>query len=95
MTNPQYSETLPALEPMPLTFFDSQLRRLYLDRIPTSASSGVIPSGSANPTSPTTGELFFRTDQGKLYMYDGSNWLQLPLHDSSGNLVVPGRILKS
>jgi hypothetical protein len=38
------------------------------------ASSGVA-SGSSFPGSPSTSDLYFRTDRGRLYYYDGTRWL--------------------
>ncbi len=88
------SVLLPAILPMPQTFFDRQLTRTYLDTVPTTVTSGIIPSGSSFPTSPATGALFFRTDTNILYLYDGTNWLEFPTTDSSGNLTISGRYLK-
>ena len=36
---------------------------------------GGMPSGTAFPTSPPTGVLFFRTDINMLFVYDGSQWI--------------------
>lgn len=38
-------------------------------------SPGAPISGTAFPGSPATNDLFFRTDRGLLYYYDGSRWL--------------------
>ena len=42
----------------------------------TSVSNLTIASGTSNPTSPTTGELFYRTDSPNegLYVYSGASW---------------------
>jgi len=34
----------------------------------------VVHSGTAFPSNPTTGMLFYRTDLNKLFRYDGTNW---------------------
>lgn len=39
------------------------------------AGGGGIAAGTSFPGSPTTDEMFFRTDRGLLYYYDGSQWL--------------------
>jgi hypothetical protein len=39
-------------------------------------SNAVIDSGTADPTSPDIGELFFRTDLGQLRVYNGSTWVE-------------------
>jgi hypothetical protein len=41
--------------------------------IATTASG--VPAGTSNPGSPTTGDLFHRTDLGLLIYYDGTRWL--------------------
>lgn len=40
------------------------------------ATSGAIANGSAFPTSPTPidGQIFYRTDENVLYIYNGSSW---------------------
>lgn len=42
-----------------------------------STSEFVIPSGNtaARPAAPATGMLFFDTDEGKIVVYDGSEWI--------------------
>jgi hypothetical protein len=37
-------------------------------------TNATIASGTSNPSNPSTGELFFRTDLSGLYVYDGSTW---------------------
>ena len=86
--------TMPGIEPMPSTFFDRQLTRNYLDSVPRTVTSGIIPSGSSFPSSPAAGALFFRTDTSKLYLFDGTSWLEIPITDSSGNMKISGRYLK-
>lgn len=39
------------------------------------SASGGIDSGTSNPGSPSSGDLFFRTDLGLLIYYDGTRWL--------------------
>lgn len=36
---------------------------------------GGVASGSSFPGSPSTGDVFFRTDRALLYYYDGTRWL--------------------
>jgi hypothetical protein len=33
-----------------------------------------LPYGNQNPTAGVTGALFFRTDLGEVYIYDGTTW---------------------
>jgi len=75
-------------------FFDKQLRRQYLSDVPTALRGGIAPNGTEFPAAPSLYQLFFRTDTNKLYLWNGSSWLQAPLIDSSGNLSIPGRFLK-
>jgi hypothetical protein len=49
---------------------------LYVDP----ASSGV-PEGTSFPGSPTADDLFYRTDQNRLFFYDGTRWLTLQEFD--------------
>lgn len=52
----------------------------------THAGSGV-PSGTSFPGSPSTNDLYFRTDRGLLYFYDGTRWLTVAEYSESlGNL---------
>lgn len=34
-----------------------------------------LPTGTSNPASGTVGDLFFRTDTGKIYVYTASGWV--------------------
>jgi len=43
-----------------------------------------VDTGTAFPSSPNTGELFFRTDQGKLYVYTSSTWADLTTGGGGG-----------
>jgi len=83
-----------SIEPIPYTFFDSQLRRAYLQDVPTALTGGTVPNGTEFPATPSLYQLFYRTDQSKMYFYDGANWLQLALYDANGNLKIPGRLFK-
>ena len=76
------------------SFFDNNLRRSYLADVPAALSGGVVPNGTEFPATPSTGQLFFRTDTSKLYIYSGASWLQIGLMNTSGNLKIPGRYLK-
>ena len=44
------------------------------------------PQGTEFPGTPMEGNLFWRTDEGKFYQYDGSNWLQAVFLDSTGHI---------
>lgn len=44
----------------------------------TAGSSG-IASGTSNPGSPSSGDMFFRTDMGLVIYYDGTRWLSTQL----------------
>lgn len=85
---------VPVIEPLEHTFFDDQLRRAYLEDVPTALTGGVVPSAAAFPATPSTGQLFWRTDRSKLYIYTGAAWLQIPVLDANGNLIISGRYLK-
>lgn len=40
-------------------------------------SSSLKPGGTSFPGSPTTDDVFYRTDHGRWYYYNGSNWLSV------------------
>jgi hypothetical protein len=40
-------------------------------------SSGTINNGTSNPSSGTVGELFFNTTDDKLYVWNGSAWVDV------------------
>lgn len=51
----------------------------------------VVASGVSFPSSPDLGELFFRTDQDKLYVYKSGGWAESgAAFDSSANQTVSG-----
>ncbi len=75
---------------MEFEFFDTSLRRSYLEDAPTLIGS-VVTSGTSFPGSPANGQMFFRTDTGKLYIYDGTDWRQLIVAQASGVTRMPGR----
>lgn len=75
------------------SFLDKNLRRAFLQDVPTALTGGIIPNATSFPASPTLYQLFYRTDQAKLYFWDGANWLQLGLLDSKSNLYIGGRYL--
>ncbi len=85
---------VPAIEPIEGTFLDRNLRRIYLSDVPTALRGGIVPNGTSFPAGPTLYQLFFRTDQGKLYLWTGANWLQILLLDPSSNARISGRYLK-
>ena len=78
---------------MEFEFFDTSLRRAYLEDAPTLIGS-VVGSGTSFPGSPANGQTFFRTDSGKLYIYDGTNWRQVIVAQSNGVTRMPGKTLK-
>lgn len=47
--------------------------------------SGGIPSGTSNPGSPSTNDLFFRTDLGYLIYYTGTQWLTMEEYSITGS----------
>ena len=46
------------------------------------AAAGGIASGTSFPGSPATNDLYFRTDRGLVYYYDGTRWLTLTLYSA-------------
>lgn len=50
-----------------------------------------VPTGTAFPGTPNAGELFFRTDESKLYSHDGSSWNEVSTNLSN---LTPGSALK-
>ncbi len=38
---------------------------------------GSVPSGTAFPVTPATGDVYFRTDRGISYYWNGTNWLSV------------------
>lgn len=53
----------------------------------TGGSSAPIANGTSNPGSPSTNDLFFRTDKGLLIYYDGTDWVTLTLYERDMNMV--------
>ena len=91
------SETIPALGSdlgIDRGFFGTNLRRAFLESTPAASSGGTVPTGTSFPTAPVAGEMFFRTDESKFYAFDGSDWREVPMLDTSGNLAIGGRYLK-
>ncbi len=41
------------------------------------SSQIIVGSGTSNPTSPTTGTIFFNTSTGILVGWNGSSWVNL------------------
>lgn len=74
-------------------FFDTSLRRSYLEDAPALIGS-VVGSGTSFPGTPSNGQTFFRTDTGKLYIYDGTNWRQILVAQADGITRLPGRTVK-
>lgn len=81
------------IEELELEFYDVQLRRSYLEDTPTLVGSK-ISTGTSFPSSPTSGQLFWRTDSNKFYIFNGSDWIQVGVLDTKGHLKIPGRYLK-
>ena len=86
-------ETVPPIESIEYDFYDSQLRRSYLEDTPSLIGS-IVSTGTTPPSAPATGQLFFNTSTKKLFVYDGTDWIQMPTLDSSGNLKIGGKYLK-
>ena len=42
---------------------------------PISSAQMSVPSGTSFPSSPATGQLFYRTDLKQLYRYNGTDWI--------------------
>ena len=82
------------VEPIEDTFFDRNLKRIYLSDVPKALTGGIVPNATSFPASPTLYQLFYRTDLAKMYFWDGANWLQLGMLDSNTNLKIGGRYLK-
>ncbi len=40
-----------------------------------------VVQGSSFPAAPETGDLFFRSDIGSMYTYDGLAWVSMPARD--------------
>lgn len=47
------------------------------DTLTIAASGGGISSGTSFPGSPSTNDLFFRTDRSLIYFYNGTRWLTI------------------
>ena len=45
------------------------------EKLLSSGPAAGVSSGTANPSSPTTNDQFFRTDLGEYIYYDGTRWL--------------------
>ena len=54
--------------------------------------SGVTPAPSPGPDSPNAGDLWFDTDSGLLYYYNGSNWVELGTAGDSPVTSVNGKV---
>jgi len=50
----------------------------------------VVDSGASFPTSPDAGELFFKTSDSKLYVYDGTAWNEVGSGSGGGSFTVTG-----
>ena len=78
---------------MEFDFYDTSLRRAYLEDAPTLIGS-VVGSGTAFPGTPANGQTFFRTDTGKLYIYDGTDWRQVIVAQANNVTRMPGRTVQ-
>ena len=65
------------------------------------ADTGAIANGTAFPTSPTpiNGQIFYRSDEDTLYVYDGTTWDaiaagNIQIFTSSGTFTAPGGVTK-
>jgi len=86
---PDEVTSVPPIEDADRTFLDTSLRRSYLEEAPSLIGS-IVSTGSTFPSSPSTGQLFFRTDTNKLYVYIGTAWRQVNVLDEKGNSKIPG-----
>ena len=100
MATPQEDEDLPQINigafdigDMQLEFFDTSLRRSYLEDAPALIGS-VVGSGTSFPGSPANGQTFFRTDTGKLYIFDGTDWRQIIVAQADNVTRMPGRTVQ-
>ena len=65
------------------------------------ADTGAIANGTAFPTSPApiNGQIFYRSDEDTLYVYDGTTWDaiaagNIQIFTSSGTFTAPGGVTK-
>lgn len=87
-------DSLPGIsEDVETQFYDKSLQRRYLEDTPTLLGSSVN-TGTTFPSGPSAGQLFFRTDSGKFYVYDGSDWRQLIVAQADGTTRMPGRTVQ-
>ena len=93
-TDTSPDELLPELEGLPKTFLDRNMRRAYMEQAPAAASGGGVPTGTSFPVAPVAGQMIFRTDLTKFYIFDGSDWRETPMLDTSSNLAIGGKYLK-
>ena len=49
-----------------------------------------VPSGTAFPSNANAGELFYRTDESKLYVHNGTGWIELATLPVTGYKHVQG-----
>jgi hypothetical protein len=69
--------TVVAPSPADSTFADAQFTLVStgVDNETTIPPTNlVVPSGTSFPSTPSAGEIFFRSDEGIVYSYDGSSW---------------------
>ncbi len=88
----QVTEIRP-LEPIEYAFFEKILRRVYLEDAPRLIGS-IVTTGTSFPSDPSTGQLFFRTDSGKFYLFDGTDWRQIIMAQPDGTTRMPGRSVR-
>lgn len=84
---------IPALQPIPYLFFEKILRRVYLEDTPNLIGS-IVSTGSTFPSSPSIGQLFWRTDSEKFYIFDGTDWRQILVAQVDGITRMPGRTVQ-
>lgn len=64
------------------------------------SQNGSLAQGTSYPGSPVTGQIFYRTDLGQVYIYTGSGWAaigattQIEIFLSSGTFVAPSGVTK-
>jgi hypothetical protein len=49
--------------------------------------NATVGSGTSFPNSPATGQMFFRSDSSKMFIYNGTQWSEIPIASSSAGSV--------
>jgi hypothetical protein len=48
--------------------------------------NATVGSGTSFPNSPVTGQMFFRSDSSKMFIYNGTQWSEIPIASSAGSV---------